>query len=39
MVLTSAVLAEEHDHPELMERWREGVGPALRTIVSTAAES
>jgi AcrR family transcriptional regulator len=38
MALTGAVLAEEHNHPELLERWRAGVGTALRTIVAHIVE-
>jgi AcrR family transcriptional regulator len=38
MVLTGAVLAEEHDHPELLERWRATVGTALRAIVGRVVE-
>jgi hypothetical protein len=38
MALTGAVLAEEHDHPELLERWRVGVGSALRNILGRIVE-
>ena len=31
--LTGAVLAEEHEHPELLERWRANVGATLGAIV------
>ena len=38
MALTGAALAEEQEHPEFLERWRSGVGTALRSVVGHIVE-
>ena len=38
LALTGVVLSEEHDQPELLERWRATVGTAFRAVVGRIVE-